>query len=258
MVKAVFFDIDGTLVSFETHEVPLLVAKAIDELKRKGIKVFIATGRHFSSINNLGELEFDGYVTLNGGYCFAGEHVIYKRHIAKEDIKSLVNYLKHEESFPCTFVGEHSMFMNYENEATEKVFSMLDFPKPPVGELDDASEADVYQLVAFFNDEQEPRVMKTMPECEATRWYPSFTDVVPAGSSKRVGIDKMIEHFGISLEETMAFGDGGNDIPMLEHAGISIAMGNAGDEVKQSADYVTDSVDENGVVNALKHFGLID
>ena len=72
-----------------------------------------------------------------------------------------------------------------------------------------------------------------------------------------VGIDKIIEHYGISLHETMAFGDGGNDMAMLRHAGIGVAMGNAGDEVKEAADYVTDSVDDDGVMNALRHFDVI-
>ena len=82
MIKAVFFDIDGTLVSFKTHVVPKSTLHAIELLKKKGIKVFIATGRHRRSINNLGDLEFDGYVTLNGGYVFAGkDDVIYKHSI---------------------------------------------------------------------------------------------------------------------------------------------------------------------------------
>ena len=71
-------------------------------------------------------------------------------------------------------------------------------------------------------------------------------------------VDKIIEYFGISLNETMAFGDGGNDISMLQHAGLGVAMGNAKEEVKQKADYVTTSVDEDGIANALKHFGIID
>lgn len=258
MIKAIFFDIDGTLVSFNTHEVPGMAVKAIKELREKGIKVFIATGRHFSAINNLGDLQFDGYVTLNGGYCFSGEHVIYKHHLPKEDIHKLLDYLEYEDSFPCIFVRENSSVMNFENEETEHVFTMLNFPHPPVGDLRKAAEDDIYQLIAFFNEVQERKVMNFMQGCEATRWYPSFADVVPAGSSKRIGIDKIIEHFGISLNETMAFGDGGNDIAMLEHAGIGIALGNASDEVKQFADYVTTSVDDDGVVNALRHFGLID
>ena len=66
-----------------------------------------------------------------------------------------------------------------------------------------------------------------------------------------------IKRFGFKLEETMAFGDGGNDIGMLRHAGIGVAMGNANDEVKAAADYITASVDEDGIYKALKHFGVI-
>ena len=73
MIKAVFFDIDGTLVSFKTHKLPDSTVRALDLLREKGIKVFIATGRQLQSINNLGTQEFDGYVTLNGGYCLAGK-----------------------------------------------------------------------------------------------------------------------------------------------------------------------------------------
>lgn len=258
MIKAIFFDIDGTLVSFKTHEVPVEAVKAINDLRKKGIKVFIATGRHFSSINNLGDLQFDGYITLNGGYCFSGDYVIYKHNIPRKDINMLLDYLEHEESFPCTFVREHDLVMNFESEATEHIFTMLNFPKPPIGDLREAAKEDIYQLVAFFDKSQEENIMNIISGCEATRWYPSFADVVPAGSSKRIGIDKVIEYFGISLDETMAFGDGGNDIAMLEHAGIGIALGNADDKVKNSADYVTTSVDDGGVVNALKHFGLLD
>ena len=99
--------------------------------------------------------------------------------------------------------------------------------------------------------------MATMPHCEATRWNPYFADVVPQGSSKAVGIDRVIEHYGIRPDETIAFGDGGNDIAMLRHAGIGVAMDNAEDDVKQAADYVTASVDDDGVRKALLHFGLI-
>ena len=123
---------------------------------------------------------------------------------------------------------------------------MLDFPHPPLRPLRGNGGKEVYQLIAFFSPGHEERIMSVLPHCEATRWNPLFADVVPRGSSKAVGIDKIIEHYGISLHETM-----------LRHAGIGVAMGNAGDEVKEAANYVTDSVDDDGVMNALRHFDVI-
>ena len=77
------------------------------------------------------------------------------------------------------------------------------------------------------------------------------------GMNKQLGIDKMLEHFNIPLECSMAFGDGGNDIPMLKHVPYSIAMGNSNDAVKAAAAYVTEDVDNGGVVKALEHYGLL-
>ncbi|WP_165157316.1 Cof-type HAD-IIB family hydrolase [Parabacteroides sp. ZJ-118] len=258
MIKAVFFDIDGTLVSFKTHKLPDSAARALDRLREKGIKVFIATGRQARSINNLGTQVFDGYVTLNGGYCLAGkERVIYKHPIPPEDIAALIRYQEEVEEFPCALVEEDGIYQNYVDDSARQLYGMLDFPHPPARPLRGNGGKEVYQLIAFFSPAQEERILSVLPHCEATRWNPLFADVVPRGSSKAVGIDKIIAYYGISLRETMAFGDGGNDSAMLRHAGIGVAMGNAGDAVKAAADYVTDSVDDDGVWNALRHFGLI-
>ena len=93
--------------------------------------------------------------------------------------------------------------------------------------------------------------------CIRDSWYPLFADIIARGNSKSTGIDKVLAYFDIDLKDTMAFGDGGNDIPMLKHVATGIAMGNAEPHVKAVADYVTTSVDEDGIANALKHFGLI-
>lgn len=259
MVKAVFFDVDGTLVSFKTHRIPESTIDSIARLKAKGIKVFIATGRRKQGIDNVGDLVFDGYITVNGGLCLAGDDdVIYRHCIPQEDIEAMIRYQETVEEFPCAMAQEKTIFMNYENEHVQEVFDLLNFPKPPVSTLREAARYPTLQLIAFFTKEQEERIMSVMPGCEATRWNPLFTDVVPKGSSKSVGIDKMLEHYGIALEETMAFGDGGNDMQMLAHVGIGVAMGNAEEEVKAVADYVTDSVDDDGIRNALRRFGIIE
>ena len=115
----------------------------------------------------------------------------------------------------------------------------------------------VFLITPFFNPEEEKEVLPLVHHCEFGRWHPAFVDITAKGNTKQNGIDQFIKRFGFKLEETMAFGDGGNDIGMLRHAGIGIAMGNAKDDVKAAADYVTDSVDEDGIFKALKHFGVI-
>ena len=200
----------------------------------------------------------DNVMVLNGGYVFAGkDDVIYKHSIPDKDIEALVRYQEKEGEFPCAFVQEDEIFMNYTDKAVNDVFHLLNFPAPPIRPIEDIYGKTVYQLIAFFTAEQEKRIMKVLSHCESTRWNPLFTDIVPLGSSKRVGIDKMLEHYHIGLDECMAFGDGGNDIQMLSHVGIGVAMGNAAEDVMSAAGYVTTSVDENGVYNALKHFNII-
>ena len=93
MIKAVFFDIDGTLVSFNTHKIPKSVFEALKLLKKNGIKIFIATGRGKDGLYVLEDLEFDGYITLNGQYCYNRDGIIYENTIVKEDLKALIDYL---------------------------------------------------------------------------------------------------------------------------------------------------------------------
>ena len=97
------------------------------------------------------------------------------------------------------------------------------------------------------------------PACAATCAVcgGDFTDLIPADGGKAVGMQVVLEHFGWSRDNAIAFGDGGNDVDMLRFAGIGVAMGNATDEPKTVADYVTDSVDDAGISNALHHFEIL-
>ena len=116
---------------------------------------------------------------------------------------------------------------------------------------------EIFQRTAFFPQERDEEIRTCLPHCTFARWFPTFADVIAEGVDKSVGLAQMGAFFGIRQDEMMAFGDGGNDISMIRYAGIGVAMGNAGDEVKAAADYVTDSVDNDGVGKALRHFGVI-
>ena len=99
--------------------------------------------------------------------------------------------------------------------------------------------------------------MARIPSCTSGRWHPAFTDVTAKGADKGEGMLCMAAHFGLNPQYTMAFGDGGNDASMIRTAGIGVAMGNALDTLKTEADYTTTSVDDDGVLNALRHYGLV-
>jgi HAD superfamily hydrolase (TIGR01484 family) len=115
----------------------------------------------------------------------------------------------------------------------------------------------ILQLTPFFNKDYERELMSRLPGCTSGRWHPAFTDITAKGADKGEGLLAMAAHQGLNPQQTMAFGDGGNDSSMVRGAGIGVAMGNAIDELKEIADYVTTSVDDDGIRNALRHFGLI-
>ena len=260
-IKAVFFDIDGTLVSFKTHRIPPSTLDAVAALRSRGIKVYIATGRPVPFIDNLVELEYDGMITLTGAHCFtSGGEVIYHQSVSAESVGRVVGHLTHgADAYPVIFVCSDEMFITELNEDVDAVARLLDIKMPPVRPASYARGKDVLQLISFFKADREPHFMSAlMPDCTSMRWHPFFTDVIAGGVDKSVGIDKVLAYEGLSLDEAMAFGDGGNDMAMLSHVPCGIAMGNACDELKRVAAYVTDSVDEDGVEKALRHFGLID
>ena len=97
-----------------------------------------------------------------------------------------------------------------------------------------------------------------MPHFVSMRWHPLFTEEISSGVSNSIGIYNVLDKERITLDEAMAFGDGGNDLSMVKHVPFGIAMGNACEELKAVANYVTDDVDHDGIAKALLHYGLID
>ncbi len=263
MIKALFFDIDGTLVSFRTHAIPASTVRAIEAAKAKGLSIFIATGRPFAIINNLNALEerrlIDGYITMNGAYCFAGNETIYKGAMHPHDTHALMDFCL-RKGRAIIVVHEKSLCVCRPDDLVRQIFhEFLHVDVLSVASPEEALQrGDIYQMTPFITLEEEREIAPSITRSEIGRWHPAFADITGRGNTKQHGIDQIISRFHIKLEETMAFGDGGNDMSMLRHAGIGVAMGNAVDEVKAAARYVTTSVDDDGVALALRHFGIIE
>lgn len=255
MTKAIFLDIDGTLVSFRTHKIPESAKDAVKKARAAGIKVFIATGRPLPFLDNLDDLEYDGLVCTNGTYIITDKgEVIGKHPICKEDIKRLMEYTRNH-NMPVIMASENKVFaygLDSAYDSVKNVFTLLKIPMPKQASAEEAVDMDIMQIIGFFTTEEEKYVMdEILPNCKAYRWHPAFADCISKGRNKAKGIDSVCEYYGIPLSQTMAVGDGGNDIEMIRHAGIGVAMGNAADDVKAAADVVTTSVDEDGVAKAI-------
>lgn len=125
-----------------------------------------------------------------------------------------------------------------------------------VDSLDFLQGQEVLQLTPVITEEEEKIVLPQLSQCCSGRWYPDFADITARDTDKGKGLRAVMAWKGLKREETMAFGDGGNDIPIIREAGIGVAMGNANGSLKAVADYVTSSVEEDGISQALKHWVL--
>jgi len=257
---ALFFDIDGTLVSFKSHEIPPSTILALTQAKANGHRVYIATGRPPMIITNLGAIEhlIDGYITTNGALCFVGNEIVTCQPIPKSDVLTMVNDSK-EKGYSLIVVGRTDVAVLDPTGDVERIFHQMLAVKnlDKASPLEQVLEQDILQMTPFFLPDYERQLMTQLPHCISGRWHPEFTDITANGADKGKGILAIARHDGLDAADTLAFGDGGNDTSMIRQAGIGIAMGNAIDELKQQADYVTTTVDEDGILNALRHYGIV-
>ena len=247
-------------MSFETHQIPPSTILALTQAKANGHKVFIATGRPPIIITNLVAIEhlIDGYVTTNGALCFIGEQTVACHAIPQEDAKLVVDD-SIKKNYGLIMVGEKDVAVLDPNGDVDRIFRQhlavqnLELAKP----VEKVLEQRVLQMTPFFPEEYEKELMARLPSCTSGRWHQEFTDITAKQADKGQGLLAIAKQAGLDPKFTMAFGDGGNDLSMIRTAGIGVAMGNALDSLKQEADYVTTSVDDNGIRHALQHFNLI-
>lgn len=258
MIKAIFFDIDGTLVSFKTHRMSETLKETLGKLQAGGVKLFIASGRARLVMNNLDDYPFDGYIAMNGAETTLNGEIIDSHPLPRETALQIAD-IAGRENVSCWVFSDTVAGINHGSPEALEVANQINLHPSCFLDLTEVARTHtVYEYTIFFDEERERRLLHPVLKNVAyTRWHPYFLDIIPEGLSKSSGASKILERIGATREECMAFGDGGNDIPILEYAGTGVAMGNATPDVKAVADYVTDTVDEDGVVTALRHFGVI-
>lgn len=253
--KIVFLDIDGTLVD-EQKKIPPSTREAISKLQQSGVHVALATGRPpFMYEHIRKELNIHTYVSFSGQHAVVNGKTIYKRPVDQESIIRL-----HEQAikseFPMVFMSDTLMRSTVPDHSyVKQALDQLKFPYPHV-DKNFPLEHTVYQALLFCESNQ-CQIKKDQFSLHFLRWHKYAIDILPEGGSKAIGVNKVMEALNLDHKNSYAIGDGMNDLEMLQEVGTGIAMANGVEPLKKIADYVTDSVNNEGVMKALQEVSLI-
>ncbi|MGM9986214.1 MAG: Cof-type HAD-IIB family hydrolase [Bacillaceae bacterium] len=254
--KIVFLDVDGTITNYKDGSIPRSTIKAIKTLINKGIKVVAATGRPLSMCEELQELGIQTFITANGGYVKHVQEIIHKVTMDKSIIQEVMEFAKLENNGLSFYTEAFSMNGVKEKEiltALKETLSLSEYPKTNAL----IHNEDVFLLCLFANDEAVEKYKRKFPHLTFKRWHPYVLNVLQEDVSKSLAIMKTLDFFGIDKSEAIAFGDGENDIDMLELVGLGIAMGNGTQKLKNAADFVTRPSSEDGIEYALRKYSVL-
>ena len=257
-IKIIFFDIDDTLRNSKTGFIPSTIPTAFKQLRDKGILTGIATGRGiFGVVPEIKALKPDFFVTLNGAYIEDKKgNVIYSNKIAKDKVEEYIIWTK-EVGIDYGLVGSHAAKLS---RRTEMISQAID-PIYPDLEVDPDfyQKEDIYQMWTFEEQGDDLILPDTLASTlRMVRWHEHSSDVVPISGSKAAGVAKVVDQLGLKPENVMVFGDGLNDLELFDYAGISVAMGVSHEKIKEKADYITKTLEEDGIFDALEGFGMVE
>lgn len=258
-IKIIFTDIDGTLFSHKTNHVPESALNAIKELQKKGLKIFLCSGRNYYLIRKTGILDIikpDGIVMMNGAAVQIGEKIIYKYPIPEEVVNAMIKF-SYRLKFGLTLIEESEGHINMIDDRVIDAHAKYGTRFPQPRKFPIPYDRTVYQMIAFCDSFDESLFLPHLKSCKAARWDDYAVDIMPKDSDKAKGIMATLEYYGLDVKNAMSIGDGNNDLEMLLFTGVGVAMGNGNSDVKSVADYVTDDIDNDGWVKTMKHYKLL-
>lgn len=260
MKKAVFFDIDGTILDHKNY-IPQSTVDGIHKIQERGSYAFLCTGRSRAFVRNpeLLNIGFDGIVSGCGTMIEFRDEVVFYKKLDHAMVRRTVDFLKEQHS-AVIMEGRYKLYADPQDFEGDQYIARL---REEIGS----------DLVPLTGSEKDWEVSKfsCTTDCVDLEFVKQqlsvdyellihdipVMEIVPKGCSKGTGMIKICQLLDIPVSDTYAFGDSANDLPMFAAAGCSIAMGNASELAKQKASYVTDTLQEDGIYHALEHFGLL-
>lgn len=276
MEKIVFFDVDGTLVTRNNH-IPKSTKSAIEALKKNGITPVIATGRAPVLVHEIVKtLNIDTFIAMNGQYIVHKGKVLYQNPIDLTLVDQMVDFAVDRKdgiilstadeiiaNSAISLVNRGYLYMFLKglvgiipHRIKVRMWNRM-MSKAP--EKEDYANKEIFMMNINANQEQQVAYEEAFGDVLSfTRANEMSMDIISKGTSKASGIEKLASELGVAIENTYAFGDGLNDLEMLQKAGTGVAMANGFEELKAAADMVTDSVFSDGISNGLRKLGLIE
>ncbi len=277
--KIIFLDVDGTLIDYEA-KMPESAGKAVDLARANGHLVYLCTGCSKAEIEQRELCELDGMIGGNGAYVEDRGEVVMHQGLSKDDVKHIVDWCN-ERHLGFYLEANSGMYCN-DYMLEQGPATMVKYAQGKGASEEDAKKGadnfvngfihlqgedlyrdDVNKISFILSSYQDHLDSKTeFPTLVANTWggkdeQALFGDLGPTGITKKHAIDVLLKHLNRSVEDTIAFGDAKIDISMFELCNFAVAMGNAGKECKEAADYITTDVNDDGIWNAFKYLKLI-
>ncbi|MDR0924980.1 MAG: Cof-type HAD-IIB family hydrolase [Hungatella sp.] len=260
--KALFFDIDGTLLSEVNRNVPESAKVALDQARKNDHLVFINSGRTYCLIGSIKKLvQVDGYCCGCGTRIVAGDQVLFSAAIPHErglEIKGIIQ----EYDLDGVLEGTESCYFKKGISRLPQVERMKETIERE-GNLSPYSwEDDCYDFDKFCVFADEKSDLKGFSRAlgldfEIIDRGSGFYECIPSQYSKATAIELVLKHYGIALEDAYVFGDSTNDLSMFEYAKNCILMGHHSVELEPYATFYTKNVEDDGVAYAMKKLGLV-
>lgn len=271
-IRMIGVDLDGTLLNSEKQ----LTAYTREVLKKaieQEVAVVVATGRPFSGVPD--ELKhFPGMryaLTANGARILdmQKQKVVYENLLSVESSEKVIDILRKHHAIHEFFVdgvgymnedGLKNVYAYFEDPHMAEYLQSTRITVKDVKEKLQAMKCEVDKLQGIFRNQKDKEEaleeLNTLSGIVVTAAMDNNLEINKEGTNKGIGLLQLGKSLGISREEIMACGDGGNDVEMLKEVGFAVAMANAYDTVKTAADFVTVSNDEDGVAKAIERFVL--
>lgn len=256
-IKIAFFDIDGTLIDMERKVISEKMVETLLQLKKNHIIICIATGRTPIAIPQFEGVQFDAFLTFNGSYCFDQKKEIFCNPISEKDVQTIIKNAS-EIHRPVSIATVDKLAANGKDQDLIDYFAFAKLSVEVAEDFAEVAKEDVFQIMMGCYENEYQSMMKKVENAKITAWWDRAVDIIPANGGKGVGIEKVLEYYHLKKEDAIAFGDGDNDIEMLQAVGLGIAMENASDKLKEAADEICGHVNKDGIYYYCVEHGLIE